>query len=395
MKIRYLAVLLCLAMTACNADPELASNSESTFANLTPEVQFESLNGEFDDAMKEFATAYRAASESERPAIFENQYPKANEYVAKFMKIAEENPGTDAAFDSLSWIVLRANDEAATEQAYETLWAEYIDHEKMKDVCMGLGSATPSQKLLDRLNELIDKNPRSSVKAAATFSLAMALGRINEMKAGGDASEFIASVDASDDRIEKLYNVIVNDYPDANVLKGNKRTYRSMAEGALFEMHNLAIGMEAPEIESKDLDGVSFKLSEYRGKVVLLDFWGDWWAPCRAMYSHERSLVKQLADKPFAIVGVNSDKNREKICSVVNEKNISWRSFWNGSEGPGGHISTKWNVSSWPTTYLLDADGKIRFKNLRGEKMDKAITELMAEMGHDVDLTKHQDDDEL
>ncbi len=113
------------------------------------------------------------------------------------------------------------------------------------------------------------------------------------------------------------------------------------------------------------------------------------------MYSHERSLVKQLADKPFAIVGVNSDKDRKEICDVVKEKNISWRSFWNGSEGPGGHISTKWNVSSWPTTYLLDAEGKIRFKNLRGEKMDKAITELMAELGHEVDLTNHEDDEEL
>ncbi len=278
MKTRYLAVLLCLAMTACNASPESASNSESTFKNLTPEAQFESLNGEFDDAVKEFATAYRAASESERSAIFENQYPKANEYVGQFMKIAEENPDTDAAFDSLSWIVMRARDEAAAEQAYERLWANHIDHEKMNDICMGLGSATPSQKSLDRLNELIVKNPRSSVKAAATFSLAMALSRVKEMKAGGDTSEFISSVDASDDRIEKLYNAIVSDYPDVKVLKGrgNKRTYSSMAEGALFEMQNLAIGMEAPEIEGKDLDGLSFKLSEYRGKVVLLDFWGDW-----------------------------------------------------------------------------------------------------------------------
>lgn len=111
------------------------------------------------------------------------------------------------------------------------------------------------------------------------------------------------------------------------------------------------------------------------------------------MYPHERSLVKKLADKPFAIVGVNSDSNRERIREIVKEKNISWRSFWNGPEGTGGPISTAWNVSGWPTLYLLDGDGKIRYKNVRGESMDKAITELMAELGHEVDLTSHEEEE--
>ena len=112
------------------------------------------------------------------------------------------------------------------------------------------------------------------------------------------------------------------------------------------------------------------------------------------MYPHERSLVKKLADMPFAIIGVNSDRDLDKIREIVKEKNISWRSFWNGPEGTSGPISTKWNVSGWPTIYIIDAEGKIRYKNARGPAMDEAITELLAEMGHEVDLSNHDEEEE-
>jgi len=111
------------------------------------------------------------------------------------------------------------------------------------------------------------------------------------------------------------------------------------------------------------------------------------------MYPHERSLVKKLADKPFTIIGVNSDKDLDEIRGIVKEKNITWRSFWNGPEGTSGPISKKWNVSGWPTIYIIDAEGKIRFKNERGPAMDKAITELLAEMGHEVDLADHDEEE--
>ncbi len=104
------------------------------------------------------------------------------------------------------------------------------------------------------------------------------------------------------------------------------------------------------------------------------------------MYPHERSLVRKLADKPFAIIGVNSDKDLNKIRQTSAEKNISWRSFWNGESGTRGPISTKWMVSGWPTTYLIDQNGVIRYKNVRGASLDKALETLMAEMGEEVSL---------
>lgn len=97
------------------------------------------------------------------------------------------------------------------------------------------------------------------------------------------------------------------------------------------------------------------------------------------MYPHERSLVKRLADEPFALIGVNSDRDREAIRQIVIDKEITWRSFWNGEEGSRGPISTKWGVRGWPTIYLIDAEGIIRHKNLHGDDLDEAIDALVAE----------------
>ncbi len=99
------------------------------------------------------------------------------------------------------------------------------------------------------------------------------------------------------------------------------------------------------------------------------------------MYPHERSLVKKMEGKPFALVGVNSDRDRAALKKVLEKENITWRSFWNGggSEGP---ISTRWAVRAWPTLYLIDHKGVIRKKwvgNPGGKVMDQEIDRLVQE----------------
>ena len=97
------------------------------------------------------------------------------------------------------------------------------------------------------------------------------------------------------------------------------------------------------------------------------------------MYPHERSLVKRLEGQPFALIGINSDRDREALKKVMKKQGITWRSFWNGG-GTGGPISSAWNVRAWPTIYVLDHNGVIRYKNVRGEKMDEAVDKLIAKM---------------
>ena len=100
------------------------------------------------------------------------------------------------------------------------------------------------------------------------------------------------------------------------------------------------------------------------------------------MYPHERSLVKKHADKPFAILGVNSDDDRKELKKVMEKEEITWRSWWDGGS-TNGPIATKWNVSGWPTIYVVDAKGVIRYKNVREQAMDKAVDALLQELGAD------------
>ena len=98
------------------------------------------------------------------------------------------------------------------------------------------------------------------------------------------------------------------------------------------------------------------------------------------MYPHERSLVKRLENRPFALIGINSDMDKEKLKEAMEKERITWRSFWNGPKGTEGPISEAWHVQGWPTIYVLDGDGVIRFREVRGEDMDRAVDQLLKEL---------------
>ena len=97
------------------------------------------------------------------------------------------------------------------------------------------------------------------------------------------------------------------------------------------------------------------------------------------MYPHERSLVKRLDGKPFALLGVNSDRSKDELKKVLEKEQITWRSWFDGGS-TGGPIATRWNVHGWPTVYVLDAKGVIRYRDVRGEELDKAVDTLLAEL---------------
>ena len=95
------------------------------------------------------------------------------------------------------------------------------------------------------------------------------------------------------------------------------------------------------------------------------------------MYPHERSLVKKTEGKPFALVGINSDP-KATLSKTIEKENMTWRSFWDGGN-TRGPIATTWNVSGWPTLYVIDAKGVIRHKWL-GSPGDKVIDESIEKL---------------
>ena len=99
------------------------------------------------------------------------------------------------------------------------------------------------------------------------------------------------------------------------------------------------------------------------------------------MYPSERSLVKKLANEPFALIGVNSDSDRDVLKKVIEKENITWRSFWNGGSKQGP-ISSAWKISGWPTVYVIDAEGVVRYKTVGSNEAGtmQAIQECLDRM---------------
>ena len=96
------------------------------------------------------------------------------------------------------------------------------------------------------------------------------------------------------------------------------------------------------------------------------------------MIPHERSLVKRLAEQPFALLGISADEDGEKLKEFLRGQDITWPVWWDkGFKGP---IVKQWNVHSYPSLYVLDHRGTIRFKNVHGKALDEAVDRLLGEM---------------
>ena len=93
------------------------------------------------------------------------------------------------------------------------------------------------------------------------------------------------------------------------------------------------------------------------------------------MIPHEREMVERLKDKPFVLVSISVDEKKETLTAFLAKEKMPWTHWWNGSDGG---IIDDWDVKYYPTIYVLDPDGVIRHKDLRGDELEKAVNNLLA-----------------
>ncbi|MBN1181469.1 MAG: TlpA family protein disulfide reductase [Bacteroidales bacterium] len=138
----------------------------------------------------------------------------------------------------------------------------------------------------------------------------------------------------------------------------------------------LAVGTEAPEISLPNPEGEMISLSAFRGKVVLIDFWASWCGPCRRENPNMVRIYKDYKEKGFEIYGVSLDNSKDKWVATIASDRMSWvhvsdLKYWNSE------AAKAYKVSSIPYTVLLDTEGKIIAKGLRGEALEKKLDEML------------------
>ena len=168
----------------------------------------------------------------------------------------------------LSLVAMRGGKDASVPRALELLGKDHALSPKLGPLCQTLRYAeAPAGD--DFLRAVMDNNPSHELKGQATYSLSFRLHRRADRPEAAGKPEAARLLRQAEDLFER----VVRDYGDVEAHRG---TLTDAAWGDLYEIHHLEVGMKAPDIQGDDLDGKPFKLSDYRGKVVVLDFWGNW-----------------------------------------------------------------------------------------------------------------------
>ncbi len=141
---------------------------------------------------------------------------------------------------------------------------------------------------------------------------------------------------------------------------------------------NLGIGKPAKDFTVETISGKKFTLSEQKEKVILVQFWASWCRPCRAEIPNVKNCYEQFKNKGFDVIGISLDRNKEDMMEYMESIGIDWNIAFSGKVWED-ETAKLYGVNAIPSFWLVDRKGNLRYINIRGEALKKAISELVAE----------------
>ena len=159
-----------------------------------------------------------------------------------------------------------------------------------------------------------------------------------------------------------------------------KQSGRADAQAAQLNMivpTGLAVGESFPDFDEADLDGQPLSVSLFQGRVVLIDFWATWCGPCVGELPSVLRAFRKYHDSGFEVIGISLDQDRGKLTGFISQRGIPWPQYFDGG-GWGNKLARQFGIRSIPATFLLDRDGVIIAKNLRGSALDRAVAAALS-----------------
>jgi len=176
-----------------------------------------------------------------------------------------------------------------------------------------------------------------------------------------------------------MYSLELNEIQEfATSFKGAAKNtiYYTLLNKSIKTLAAVAIGQVAPDFEMESPDGSMIKLSSFRGKYLLIDFWASWCSPCRGENPNVVKMYNKVKDKDFTILGVSLDESRENWLKAIKDDKLTWNHV-SDLKGWKNRIAQLYGVKGIPHTVLLDKEGVIIAKDLRGEELKTKIFELV------------------
>lgn len=348
------ALVLALGLVVAHAADDKKDKKEAK--EQTPSEMFGELKKKFGE-MKD---------KESLDALFET-------YKAKFLAYAEKNKdekGIEALFFVLQ-IPGKDDKGSPKAQALAILSRDHAKTSKMGKLLKGLragpDNAAVRALLLDIAEHNKDKTTRAYAYRALTKQSEQAAGFANRLKGDAELKEKMEKARGK----EVVQRVLALAASSEQDIEGFKAKLDGDLKGVFPD---LSVGKAAPEIDTADIDGKKVKLSDLKGKVVVLDFWFTDCQPCRRMIPHTRDLVKKMANKPFVFVSISADEKKEVLQKFIEKTPMPWTHWYSGPEG----VVEEWEVETFPTVYILDAKGVIR-KKIQ-DASDKAIEAIGKEV---------------
>jgi thiol-disulfide isomerase/thioredoxin len=366
-------LLLSLFLASTAVGPARADDPKKTEAKKPTQ------SGPIYEAKKDFereaedllAKLKKAKTTEEKDKIKDQIEGLKLRFIAKLIGLAEKRPEAEDTFELL--VELAELSGETGKRARELIAAHHTAKAWVKPAIPVLSQAEEAAAA-DALAAIAKENPDRSARGLAYLFLGLRHKRQAVAAPPEKQPALIATA-------EKELTTAKSEYGDVRLGPGRKVAGAvTAALAGLKNLPNLVVGKTAPDIAGEDLDGKPFKLSDYKGKVVLVDFWATWCGPCMKLVPHNRRLVETYSGRPFALIGVNADEDEADLSANLKRHKVNWRSFKN-TAGDGPPIAEQWNVDGFPSLYLIDHKGVIRktwdeFPDV--EALDTAVAELVA-----------------